>query len=55
MMEEEWLGSDEDGNEKGKKILRSSYSVLQDDFLISCVLPDIPMWSVESVAAPRNI
>lgn len=42
-------------NAKGKKILKSSYSVLQDDFFISCELPDIPIWSVESVAAPRNI
>ena len=24
-------------------------------FSISCKLPDTPMWSVESVAAPRNI
>ena len=39
---------DEDGNPmlnaRGKKILRSSYSVLQDDFFISCELPDIPIW-----------
>ena len=34
---------------KGKKVLRASYSVLQDDFFNYMKLPDIPMWSVESV------
>lgn len=49
---------DEDGNpmlNAKEKDLRSSYSVLQDDFFISCELPDIPIWSVENVETPRNI
>ena len=37
------------------KMLQIPESLLFDDFFISCELPGIPMWSVENVAAPRNI
>ena len=56
-----WLSKsalDDDGNpllqKNGKPVLQKSYSVLQDDFIISCEKPVTTTWSAVSGAVRKS-